>query len=166
MFNRFVSFGFLFLALAIGAVAQSPNTLRQRCPNTSVYSVVKITGVGDINILPCVTKTITYGNGTATISNEVAVNTYNVQKTNTAAGTTGAQTINKPAGTVNMAAGQAAIVITNNTVTTASLPFVTLRTADATCTFVKSAVPTANTLTITLNATCTAETSIAFFVLN
>lgn len=100
------------------------------------------------------------------IKDETGVNKYNIQKTNTAGGTTGNQTINKPGGTVNIAAAGASVVITNNTITTSSLPFVTLRTADATCTFVKSAVPTANTLTITLNAACGAETSVAWFVLN
>lgn len=317
MFSRFsfpkVVFAlFALLVFTAAMSAQSGSVLRVRCPNTSIYSIVQITGVGDINIQPCAGKTTTFtqnvtipglatnsldngsaaapslkftnslttgvyragadifgittagvanttlsaatdtmrsaihirdnaaataefketltpgaaglgsyqvgdatgagktffsvanstgtingqgivvtlGDGSGTvgsllytltdstntvkidnaahtvISDETGVNKYSIQKTNTAGGTTGNQTINKPGGTVNIAAAAASVVITNNTITTSSLPFVTLRTADATCTFVKSAVPTANTLTITLNAACGAETSVGWFVLN
>lgn len=87
-------------------------------------------------------------------------------RTITAGGTTGNQTISKPNGSVNVAAGAASIVITNTLVTTSSTLIATLNTADATCTFVKSAVPTANTITVTLNAVCGAETRVAFWVFN
>lgn len=110
--------------------------------------------------------TFTLGSGTASIFSTVGVNDWRLQRTVTAAGTTGAQTISKPAGTLNVAAGQASIVLTNTTINTSSIPFVVLRTADTTCTFVKSAVPTANTLTITLNAACNAETSVGFIITN
>ncbi len=112
------------------------------------------------------TDTISYGTGTATVSDQTALHDYQLQRTVTAGGTTGAQTISKPAGTLNVAAGQASIVLTNTLITTSTIPFVVLRTADTTCTFVKSAVPTANTLTITLNAACNAETSVGFIVYN
>lgn len=205
----------LLIGAAFGVSAQSPTTLKQRCPNTSVYSIIQITATGAETFAPCATKSVTItdipqtaqfnvvvtpsntvgifragdcvttptaclsitqstntialGNSTqtgATALDVAGINDWNLQRTVTAGGTTGAQTINKPAGTVNIAAGQASIVITNNTVTTSSLPFVTVRTGDATCTFVKAAVSTANTLTITLNAACTAETSIGFVVYN
>ncbi len=89
-------------------------------------------------------------------------------RTITAIGTTGAQTINKPAGTLNVAAGQSSIVLTNSTIDADSLPFLTLRVADTTCTFIKSAVNNggAHTLTITLNAACNATQSIGFLITN
>lgn len=137
--------------------------------------------VGDCTTTPTTCITLAQGAATAAfmganitigdnsnlgILSTTGVVSHLLNRTVTAAGTTGAQTINKQAGTVNVAAGQASIVVTNNTVTTTSIPFVVLRTADGTCTFVKSAVSTANTLTITLNANCTAETSVGFIVYN
>lgn len=91
---------------------------------------------------------------------------YQLNRTITAGGTTGNRTINKPAGTVNFAAAATAITVTNSLVTTSSLIFTTIRTADATCTFVKSTVPGSGSFVITLNAGCTAETSVGFLVLN
>jgi hypothetical protein len=85
--------------------------------------------------------------------------------TNTAAGTTGAQTINRPSGTVNFAAGATSLVVTNTLCTTASLVFATIRTNDATA-VIKNVVPAAGSFTITLNAAATAETSVGFFIIN
>ncbi len=85
--------------------------------------------------------------------------------TNTAAGTTGAQTINKPSGTVNFAAGASSLVVTNSLCTTASLVFAAIRTNDATA-IIKNVVPAAGSFTITLNAAATAETSVGFFIIN
>lgn len=89
-----------------------------------------------------------------------------LDKTITAGGTTGARTINKNLGTVNFAAAATAITVTDSQVTTSSLIFTAIRTADATCTFVKSAVPGSGSFVITLNAGCTAETSVAFLIMN
>jgi hypothetical protein len=88
-----------------------------------------------------------------------------LDRTITAAGTTGNQTINLPNGSVNIAAGNSSIVITNSTVTTSSTIIAVANTADATCS-VKNAVPTANTITIAMTAACTAETRVAFWVWN
>ena len=85
--------------------------------------------------------------------------------TNTAAGTTGAQTINRPSGTVNFAAGSSSLVVTNSLCTTASLVFATVRTNDATA-VIKNVVPAAGSFTINLNAAATAETSVGFFIIN
>lgn len=264
--STLLSFLLVLIAFAITGVSQSPTQIRQKCPNTSVYASVYISGLGAENATPCVNRdftvtttgtgkinlsgavvyssTVSLANGTAAapslnftnstttglyrsaadtlglatagvmrstfaasdiilnatratmgdtavtangtffratdstktfsfattdnlaIVDAAAVNKFQLQRTITAGGTTGAQTINKPAGTVNIAAGAASVAITNNTVTTTSIPVITLRTADGTCTFVKSAVSTANTLTITLNANCTAETSVGFIVYN
>lgn len=113
--------------------------------------------------------TITSGTDALTTSlstwNLNGVTTFNLQRTVTAGGTTGAQTINKPNGSVNIAAGGSSIVVTNSTVTTSSLINAVVNTNDATCS-VKNAVPTANTITITMTANCTAETRVAFWVWN
>lgn len=85
--------------------------------------------------------------------------------TNTSTGTTGAQTINRPSGTVNFAGGATSLVVTNSLVTTSSLVFATVRTNDATAT-IKNVVPGAGSFTITLTAAATAETSVGFFVIN
>ena len=85
--------------------------------------------------------------------------------TNTAAGTTGNQTINKPSGTVNIAAAGTSITVTNSLVTTSSIVFATIRTNDATA-VIKNVVPSSGSFTINLNAAATAETSIGFFVIN
>lgn len=85
-------------------------------------------------------------------------------KTITASGTTGAQTINKSAGTVNAAAAATSIVVTNSTVTVNSLVFCQIRTDDATAA-IKSVVPASGSFTINLTAP-TAETSIGFMVVN
>jgi hypothetical protein len=88
-----------------------------------------------------------------------------LQATNTAGGTTGAQTINKPSGTVNFAAAATTLVVTNSLVTASSIVMVVIRTNDATAT-IKNVVPAAGSFTITLGAAATAETSVGFFVIN
>ena len=85
--------------------------------------------------------------------------------TNTAAGTTGPQTINRPSGTVNFAIGASALVVTNSLCTTSSIVFATVRTDDATA-YIKNVVPAAGSFTINLDAAATAETSVGFFIIN
>jgi len=86
--------------------------------------------------------------------------------TNTPSGTNGAQTINKPSGTVNIAAAGTSVVVTNNLVTTSSLVFCQFRTLDASSSFIKAVVPAAGSFTITLSAAVTAAVSIGFMVIN
>lgn len=88
-----------------------------------------------------------------------------LQRTITAGGTTGAQIINKPAGTVNFAAAATSLVVTNSTVTANSIISVMARTNDATCA-VKNYVATGGSFTINMTAACTAETSVGFIVWN
>lgn len=88
-----------------------------------------------------------------------------VPQTITPGGTTGAQTIDKVSGTVNFLATATSLVVTNNTVTTSSLVFAVVRTADATAA-IKNVVPGSGSFTINLTAAATAETSVGFFVLN
>ncbi len=85
--------------------------------------------------------------------------------TNTAGGTTGAQTINHPSGTVNFAAAATSLVVTNSLVTASSIIFAVVRTNDTTAT-IKNVVPAAGSFTINLGAAATAETSVGFFVIN
>jgi hypothetical protein len=86
-------------------------------------------------------------------------------KTVTAAGTTGARTINKNAGTVNFAATNTSLVVTNSLVTTNSIIICTVGTNDTTMKSV-SAVAAAGSFTIHSNAAATAETRVNFIVIN
>ena len=86
-------------------------------------------------------------------------------KTVTAAGTTGAQTINKNAGTVNFAAAATSLVVTNSLVTTSSIIICTVGTNDTTMKSV-SAVAASGSFTIYANSAATAETRVNFIVIN
>lgn len=86
-------------------------------------------------------------------------------KTVTAGGTTGARTINKPAGTVNFAAAATSLVVTNSLVTANSIIIATVGTNDATMTSV-AAVAAAGSFTLHANAAATAETRVNFLVIN
>jgi len=89
----------------------------------------------------------------------------NLDKTVIAGGTTGAQTINKPAGTVNFAAAASSLVVTNSLVTTSSIILATVGTSDATMKSVV-AVAAAGSFTLTANAAATAETRVNWAVIN
>lgn len=88
-----------------------------------------------------------------------------IDLTNTTGGTTGAQTINKGAGSVNFAAGATSLVVTNSLVTTSSLVRVWIQTNDATMKSVV-AVPASGSFTVYANAAPTAETRVGFEVIN
>lgn len=83
----------------------------------------------------------------------------------TAGGTTGAQTINKPSGSVNFAAAATTLVVTNSLVTTSSQVFVIVYGTDVTATSAR-VTKASGSFTITLNAAATAETAVGFFVIN
>lgn len=83
----------------------------------------------------------------------------------TAAGVTGARTIDKVAGSVNFAAGATSLVVTNSLVDENSLIYCVLMTNDTTA-VLKNVVPTRGSFTITLSAAATAETRCGFLVLN
>lgn len=115
----------------------------------------------------------TSANNALQIQNSTPSTLYNIRNdgqisfwaTNTATGTTGAQTISRPSGTVNFLAGTSSLVVTNTLVTTSSIVFAVVRTNDTTAT-IKNVVPGAGSFTITLTAAATAETSVGFFVIN
>lgn len=82
-----------------------------------------------------------------------------VEGTITAGGTTGAQTINKPSGTVNFAAAASSLVVTNSLCTTSDRVLATVVTNDTTMKSV-SCVTTNGAFTLTANAAATAETAV------
>jgi hypothetical protein len=88
-----------------------------------------------------------------------------LHRTVTAAGTTGAQTINRLAGTVNFAVAATTLVVTNSLVDANSIIYCTVRTNDTTA-LIKNVIPAAGSFTIRLNAAATAETSVGFLVTN
>ncbi len=95
-----------------------------------------------------------------TSSGDVAVG-----KTITAPATTGAQTINKTAGSVNFAAAATSLVVTNSLVTANSVVIVTIAANDTTFTSAQ-VVQAAGSFTIYANAAATAETRVNFLVIN
>lgn len=97
--------------------------------------------------------------------NASSVGNWTYYRTITAAGTTGNQTINKPAGTVNFAAAASSLTVTNSIVTTSSIILCVVRTNDTTA-ILKNVVASAGSFVINLNAATTAETSVGFFVTN
>lgn len=125
-------------------------------------------GIDATTSLPYVAATQTFAilEGAQTFTGSKLFNvTINYARTITAAGTTGAQTINLPAGTVNFAAAATTIVVTDSLVTANSIIFLNRRTNDATC-LTASAEPAAGSFTIRMTAACTAETSVGFLVTN
>ena len=94
-----------------------------------------------------------------------ATGDVSVSKTITAGGTTGAQTINKTAGSVNFAALATSLVVTNSLVTANSVVLATVATNDATLTSIQ-VVAGAGTFTLYANAAATAETRVNFIVIN
>ena len=118
---------------------------------------------------------IPYGNGTSAFQSSANL-TYDgsiftakanivVNKTITAAGTTGAQTINQTSGSVNFAIAATSLVVTNSLVTTSSVILATVASNDATMKSVQ-AVAAAGSFTLYANAAATAETRVNFLVLN
>lgn len=87
-----------------------------------------------------------------------------LDQTLTDAGTTGNQTIDKSAGSVNFAAAETAITVTCNKCTTSSIVICTVLTNDATGRLV-SVVPGAGSFVITIVAPA-AEMRVGFLVLN
>lgn len=105
------------------------------------------------------------GGGGVLWTNQITIDTLtlntnlSIEGTITAGGTTGAQTINKPSGTVNFAAAAASLVVTNSLCTTAHRVLATVVTNDTTMKSV-SCVTTNGAFTLTANAAATAETAV------
>jgi len=86
-------------------------------------------------------------------------------KTVTAASTVGAQTINKPMGSVNFAAAATTLVVTNSLARTSSIIVATVGTNDSTMKTVL-VVAAAGSFTLHANAGATAETRVNFHLVN
>jgi hypothetical protein len=111
-------------------------------------------------------KILAIGNGTQfDTSGGISCAQIILDKTITASGTTGAQTINKTTGSVNFAAAASSLVVTNSLVTTSSVIICTVGTNDATMKSVQ-AVAAAGSFTIYPSASPTAETRVNFIVTN
>lgn len=102
-----------------------------------------------------------------TVSSNTLTHTGNMvyDKTITAAGTTGAQTINKTTGRVNFAAAATSLVVTNSLATVDSICHVTKATNNATMRL-GACVAGAGTLTIYADVAPDAETAVNFTVTN
>ena len=129
----------------------------------AVTDTVTITGVVDSDIIPSA-GTEALGSATARWA-EVHTLELLTDKTITGGGTTGAQTINKIAGSVNFGAADTSLVVTNSLVTSNSVIIATVATNDATMTSVQ-AVAAAGSFTLHANAAATAETRVNFVVIN
>ena len=108
--------------------------------------------------------------GSATAwSNQISLDTLNVvtnvgiEGTITGAGTTGAQVINKPSGTVRFAIGASSLVVTNSGCTTSHRVMATASTNDTTA-YVKNVVTANGAFTIVLGAAATAETEVSWIM--
>lgn len=177
--------------LQIDAAANTALTASTAFPDVLMNGATQTWGSGTIAIQPKVwvkanTLAGTSGTNTATVAagiqvdpwavgtNGAITNNYTIYSngkigypfTYTAGGTTGDQTINKPTGSLNIAATGTTVTLTNSFITANSIVFPVLMTSDATATSVKSAVVTAGQCVFTLNAACTAEIKIGFEVKN
>lgn len=103
-----------------------------------------------------VTTSIT---GTGALLNLRAIGTI------TTGGTTGAQVIDKPTGSVNFAAAAGSLVVTNSLVTTNSIVIPVLQTNDGTA-VLGACVPAAGSFTIYMTTPPAAEARVGFVVYN
>lgn len=104
-------------------------------------------------------------------ANNVPIRALFLAKTITAAGTTGAQTINKSSGSVNFAAGATSLVVTNNLAVaptsgqTGSIIIATVRTNDATMKSAAVVCSSNGSFTIHANAAPTGEVRVDFLII-
>lgn len=146
--------------------ASGDATDRLRMGTSSLTFGSDFSGVGqDVAFTRNAAGLVEINDGNPGTFRDLKVRQHYVDQTITAGGTTGAQTINKAAGTVNFAAAATSLVVTNNLVTTSSLVFAQKRTNDGTCQ-IQSVVPASGSFTINMTAGCGAETSVGFLVIN
>lgn len=97
--------------------------------------------------------------------NSLITSAFGLDRILTTGGTTGDQTIDKMAGTVNFAAAASSLIVTDANAVSTSIIFVTAQAADSTCRSF-SVTRASGSFTITANAACTAETAVGFLVTN
>ncbi len=161
-------------------VTQSnPAALTLASGNLRLVTGTVVVAAGGVNALSfgnvsATSTNITMGNGAHTIDIRTnatsrmlfgSAGSLTVETTNTAAGTTGARTINKMSGAVNFAATDTSLVVTNSLVTAASMCIATVQTNDSTLKSVQC-VPASGSFTLFGNAAAAAETRVAFWVIN
>lgn len=95
----------------------------------------------------------------------ISIESINADKVITAAGTTGNQTINAIAGTVNFAALATTLTVTNSYAKTTSIILPVVHTDDTTA-IIKNIVRSDGSFVIKLNAAATAETAVGFLIVN
>lgn len=142
-------------ATVIGDTLNNTNGTKINVSDTAQLITVKAAN----GIVPSTAGGVTIG---------TAVNPFGqvfLDATITAGGTTGAQTINKPAGSVNFAALATSLVVTSNKVTTNSVLICTVAANDSTLKSVQC-VAAAGSFTMFANAAATAETRVNFWILN
>jgi hypothetical protein len=111
------------------------------------------------------TGTLALCNGSTLSSyRDMKMRKLHLDATMTAAGTTGARTINKGAGAVNFAAGATSLVVTNDQVTTASI--ILAMVDDAAAVHVQRVVAGSGSFTIYLNTTPAEECAVKWIVIN
>lgn len=126
---------------------------------------LKLGASSDVGIKRNAASKLEVNTGVAGTFADVIVRQPYVDQTVTAGGTTGNQTINKAAGTVNIAAGGTTVTVTCSLCTTSSTVYPSVRSNDTTAQ-VKNIVPGAGSFVVTMVAAVTAETSIGFLVVN
>jgi hypothetical protein len=111
-------------------------------------------------------------NGSGTVwSNQLTLSTLYLSgylalnSTITSIGTTGAVTINKPAGSANLAAAATSLVVTNSLCISTSIIIATVASNDSTCKSVQ-VVPATGSFTIYPDAAPTATTSVRWVLIN
>lgn len=144
--------------------ATSSGTVEFRASNISVMNVgpngVGI-GIGN-NAAPTLSFEVKATTTRFSVSNAGSIS---FEKTITAGGTTGAQTINKASGSVNFAAAATSLVVTNSLCTTSSVINATIATNDATASGLRVVAGTGS-FTIYMLVAPTAETRVNFFLTN
>lgn len=127
--------------------------------------------LNDSTVSPGASGDILTSTGTGVLwSNQIVLDTLTIntslstEATTTAVGTTGAQTINKISGTVNFAAGASSLVVTNSLCAASTYIFCSVITNDTTA-LIKNVVAASGAFTIRLNAAATAETAVAFLLI-
>lgn len=132
-------------------------TDRDRANHSGTQTLATISDAGTMAAQNAGSVAITGGNA--------ALTTLGLDKTITAGGTTGARTINKPAGSVNFAAAASSLVVTNSLVDASSVIVATVATNDTTMTSVQC-VAASGSFTMYANSAATAETRVNFIVIN
>jgi hypothetical protein len=131
-------------------------------PLSSPSARIDVRSAGNSSLTSIVNFENSDGNDVLRIRSD-GKNTY--WATNTATGTTSVQTINRPSGTINIAAGESSKVVNNSLCTTSSIVLPVMRTNDATA-IIDSIVPDNGSFTIYLTAAAAAEISVGFFIIN